>query len=91
MCGISGILSLNNQPIKFLDDRIELMTKSLGHRGPDQEGIYISKDKCFALSSNRLSIVAAKEIIDLPYTKNNNEFLSFNGEIYNYIDLKKKP
>ena len=45
MCGISGILSLDNKPIKFLDERIKLMTKTLVHRGPDQEGIYIfSKD-----------------------------------------------
>ena len=90
MCGISGILSLDNKPIKFLDERIKLMTKTLVHRGPDQEGIYISKNKCFALSNNRLSIVSPKEIIDLPFTKNNNEFLSFNGEIYNLKKTLKK-
>jgi len=90
MCGISGILSLNGEPIKDLKNRIQLMTKLLHHRGPDQEGIFISKKQTFGLSNNRLSIVSPKEFIDLPFTKNNNEFLSFNGEIYNYLSLKEE-
>ena len=90
MCGISGILSLNGKPIKDLKNRIQLMTKLLHHRGPDQEGMFISQKQTFGLSNNRLSIVSPKEIIELPFTKNKNEFLSFNGEIYNYRYLLKK-
>ena len=45
MCGVSGILSLNGDSVKFLDKRINLMTQILHHRGPDQQGIYISKKK----------------------------------------------
>ena len=89
MCGISGILSLDGKPINNLENRIQLMTKLLRHRGPDQEGTFISKKKNFALSNNRLSIVSPKEKINLPFTKNNNEFLSFNGEIYNYLSLRE--
>ena len=89
MCGISGIISLNKRPIDDLEPRIKLMTKMLHHRGPDQNGIYISKKKLCAISNNRLSIVSPKEKIDLPFTKNKNTYLSFNGEIYNYLDLKK--
>ena len=88
MCGISGILSLNGKPIKDLKNRIQLMTRLLHHRGPDQEGMFISQKQTFGLSNNRLSIVSPKEIIELPFTKNKNEFLSFNGEIYNFISLK---
>lgn len=84
MCGISGIISLNGNPISNLEDRIKSMTKALHHRGPDQSGIYISKKRNFALSNNRLSIVGVQEKIDLPFTKNHEDFLSFNGEIYNY-------
>ena len=90
MCGISGILSLDGKPIKNLKDRIKLMTELLHHRGPDQEGVYISQKKNFALSNNRLSIVSPKEIINLPFSKNKNEFLSFNGEIYNYKYLRNE-
>ena len=90
MCGISGIISLKNKPIKNLKSKIETMTKLLVHRGPDYSGVYINLKKSFALSNNRLSIVSPKEKINLPFTKDNNHFLSFNGEIYNYSDLKKK-
>jgi asparagine synthase (glutamine-hydrolysing) len=89
MCGISGIISLNGEPVRNLDSRIESMTKALHHRGPDQSGIYISKKRNCALSNNRLSIVGVNEKIDLPFTKNKKDFLSFNGEIYNYLEIKK--
>ena len=36
-----------------------------------------------------MAIVSPKEKIELPFTKNKNNYLSFNGEIYNYLDLKK--
>ncbi len=89
MCGISGILSLNGKPINNLENKIKLMTSLLYHRGPDQEGILVTQNHNFGLSNNRLSIVSPKEFIDLPFSKNNNEYLSFNGEIYNYLTLKK--
>ncbi len=84
MCGISGILSLDKKPIKNLKSKVLLMDKLLHHRGPDSSGVYIDKKKIFGFSNNRLSIVAPKEKIKLPFSKNNQHFLSFNGEIYNY-------
>ena len=47
MCGISGILSLDGKPIKNLKNKIHLMTKLLHHRGPDQEGMFISAKNNF--------------------------------------------
>ena len=90
MCGISGIISLNGKPINNLKSRIESMTKALHHRGPDQSGKKNKKKRNCALSNNRLSIVGAHEKIDLPFTKNHEDFLSFNGEIYNYLEIKKQ-
>ena len=89
MCGISGIYSLTKKPIKNLKLRLELMSDLLKHRGPDQNGIYISKNKAFGLSNNRLSIVEPKEKILLPFSKDKRNYLSFNGEVYNYIEIKK--
>ena len=90
MCGISGIYSLSKKPIKNLKPRLKLMTGLLHHRGPDQKGIYTSKNDTFGLSNNRLSIVSPDEKIILPFTKDKKNYLSFNGEIYNYLEIKKK-
>ena len=90
MCGISGIISLSGQKLDNIKDRIEVMSNLLDHRGPDQKGVFISEDQNFGLCNNRLSIVAPDQSFKLPFTKNNNEFLSFNGEIYNYFEIKKK-
>ena len=89
MCGISGIISLSGQKLDNIKDRIEVMSNLLDHRGPDQKGVFISEDQNFGLCNNRLSIVAPDQSFKLPFTKNNNEFLSFNGEIYNYFEIKK--
>jgi asparagine synthase (glutamine-hydrolysing) len=89
MCGIAGIISLNGEKVKNLEDKVRKMMRELHHRGPDQEGIYVNEKKTFGLSNNRLAIVAPNENIKLPFTKDDDNFLSFNGEIYNHISLKK--
>lgn len=89
MCGLSGIINLNNKPIKNLEQKINLMTKLLNHRGPDYAGKYINKKSSFGFSNNRLAIVSPKENIKLPYSKDGVSFLSYNGEIYNYLELQK--
>ena len=90
MCGINGIISIDGSPIKSLSLRLNLMNKLLNHRGPDSCGIYLTSRKNFGLSNNRLSIVSPKEDIVLPFTKNYNNFLSFNGEIYNYEEIRHR-
>ena len=66
MCGISGILSLNGKPINNLENKIKLMTSLLYHRGPDQEGIFISEDSRCAIGNTRLSIVDIKSKLRQP-------------------------
>ncbi len=81
MCGITGILDSKYK------DSIEVMTRAILHRGPDDDGFFI--DDYVALGMRRLSI------IDLargkqPITSTDDRFLIFfNGEIYNYKEIKK--
>jgi asparagine synthase (glutamine-hydrolysing) len=85
MCGITGIVRFNS-PVD--DTEIKSMTKSIAHRGPDGEGVFI-KDN-IALGHRRLSIIdldGGKQ----PMSYNNGSLhITYNGEIYNYIELKKE-
>lgn len=76
MCGINGI---------FNGELTKDITDILIHRGPDQKGLYHSKN-C-TLSNNRLSIVDIDEGVQP--VENGRYVMSFNGEIYNYKELVK--
>ena len=88
MCGFCGFISIDNKRddnLKILKD----MNRLLHHRGPDDEGYY-SKDNIF-LAHKRLSILDLNKRSNQPF-KNKDEsiILLFNGEIYNYLELKKE-
>jgi asparagine synthase (glutamine-hydrolysing) len=85
MCGIAGIISPYAPLIKPHD--VQLMINTLQHRGPDGEGKWLNNDHTVAFAHRRLSIIdvsgnASQPLQYLHYT------IIFNGEIYNYIELK---
>jgi asparagine synthase (glutamine-hydrolysing) len=87
MCGIAGIYNLkinaNNEAL------VKNMTNAMVHRGPDADGFF-SDDK-IALGHRRLSIIDLSENANQPiYDTTNNYIIIFNGEIYNYKELKSK-
>jgi asparagine synthase (glutamine-hydrolysing) len=86
MCGIAGILSFGEQ----LDlNGIQTMLTTLVHRGPDGEGTWVSLNKTVALGHRRLSIIDLSDSGKQPMHYANNRYsITFNGEIYNYIELK---
>lgn len=90
MCGIAGILKFSNPPISLHD--IKGMTDALKHRGPDGEGHYLESDGSLALGHRRLSILDltdnGKQPMELWDT--NRYVIVFNGEIYNYLELRAK-
>jgi len=91
MCGIAGIVGLNNTPVIMLEERLKKMGSMLIHRGPDQKGFYISNDHVVGIFNNRLSIVGVEQKIKLPVrSSDENYVLSFNGEIYNHKKLRKQ-
>lgn len=87
MCGILGIVSQNNK------NKSLLALNKLIHRGPDDLGSFT--DKNIFLGQRRLAIIdltpAGKQPMKLKCRKTNrNIYLLFNGEIYNYKELKKE-
>jgi asparagine synthase (glutamine-hydrolysing) len=87
MCGINGFLQFDN---KFKTNEIEKiikkMNKSIISRGPDDEGIYINKN--IGLGMRRLSIIDLKTGNQPIFNEDGSMVIIFNGELYNYKDLK---
>lgn len=86
MCGISGIINKENNRID--ESMIASITDIIKHRGPDDYGFYY--DKNFAFGHRRLSIVDLSSDGHQPMHYKNRYVITFNGEIYNYIELKKE-
>lgn len=84
MCGIAGLVS-DNKDKKSL---IKKMTDRIIHRGPDAEGFYI--DDNIALGHRRLSIIDLSNGDQPIYNEDKSIVVVFNGEIYNYIELKNE-
>ncbi len=86
MCGIVGLYQWTGVPIDKV--RLETMTHSLAHRGPDGSGVFI--DGPIGLGHRRLAIIDPSQG-QQPMTNENADIsISFNGEIYNYKELQSE-
>lgn len=84
MCGIAGIVGKNPEN-KFVLAR---MLEKQKHRGPDSHGVWSVEE--VSLGHNRLSILDLSEAANQPMISNCGRFvIVFNGEIYNYLELKQ--
>jgi asparagine synthase (glutamine-hydrolysing) len=90
MCGICGIISLTNQSLSTdILQKVGLMNNALAHRGPDDAGVW--HNDSVALAQRRLSIIDLSAAGHQPMVSPDNQIvITFNGEIYNYQDLKKQ-
>ncbi len=87
MCGIAGILTYS--PLADLPDRLSKMAQTMYHRGPDDEGIYISPDQRVGLVNRRLAIRDLSPAGHMPMSNQaGNVWITYNGEVYNTSDLK---
>ena len=85
MCGIAGFLHFDRE--KNVDHNvIKRMTDSISYRGPDGEGFYLHKN--LALGHPRLSIIDLSTGDQPMFSNDSSLALVFNGEIYNYIELR---
>ena len=87
MCGITGLINLNQE--KISSSTIQLMMDSMKHRGPDDEGIFI--DGNVGLGFVRLSIIDLSAAGHQPmHSADGTYVVVFNGEIFNYIELREE-
>jgi len=83
MCGIAGILGE-----KTFKASLDVMLNKQSHRGPDHTGTYIDPE--IALGHNRLSIIDLSPEANQPFKDiSDRYYMVFNGEIYNYVELRK--
>lgn len=89
MCGVAGIVQCDGAPVPRATSVAAVMGRALAHRGPDASGVWQSSDHQVLLVHRRLSIIdpgpdgAQPMILD-----GGNEVVAFNGEIYNYKELR---
>lgn len=85
MCGFIGVFNLNGEPVK---ERLLIeMRDAMTHRGPDDEGIYLSGP--VGLGFRRLSIIDLSTGHQPMSNAGGTVWIVFNGEIYNYMELRE--
>ena len=101
MCGINGILSnffdqnnqTNSNRRNELVTKLNVMNKLIKHRGPDGDGVWVSNNSTknnIGLGHVRLSIIDLSTAANQPLLDQQGNVLVFNGEIYNYLELKQR-
>src|SRR5262249_18540370 len=87
MCGIAGILAGGSAN----PSAVRAMNEAEAHRGPDGEGLWISPDGALALGHRRLAIVDLTDGCRQPMLlPDRDRAITFNGEIYNYVELRER-
>lgn len=87
MCGFVGVV--NRPGIEIQEPRFQEMIDVIAHRGPDDRGVYI--DENVGLGFRRLSIIDLSPAGHQPMESPDGNFvIVFNGEIYNYVEIRKE-
>jgi asparagine synthase (glutamine-hydrolysing) len=96
MCGFAGVVAWDD---RYRVDRAVLgrMSARIAHRGPDGEGVWLSHEgevsagrPQVGLVHRRLAIIDLDERANQPFTDGRGRWLAFNGEIYNYRELRRE-
>lgn len=87
MCGICGIVNFRHQPVKETD--LKSMMLKIKHRGPNDEGVFQHENMGFGFV--RLSIIDLSSAGHQPMQDESGRYtIVFNGEIFNYIELREE-
>ncbi|MBF0444361.1 MAG: asparagine synthetase B, partial [Magnetococcales bacterium] len=84
MCGIVGFVGAGDK------GDLKRMTKSLAHRGPDDQGVYADLNSGLFLGHRRLSILDIAGGSQPMWNRKGNTAIIFNGEIYNHMELRQE-
>ena len=88
MCGFVGAASILK---KYKQNNSFLDPSRIKHRGPDSCGVWLSKHENVIFYHNRLAVIDVSDGSNQPLSSDCGKFtIAFNGEIYNYLDIKKK-
>ncbi len=91
MCGIAGIFEMQTQAGGVAEDTLLRMSSAIHHRGPDDEGIWISPNRRLGLAFRRLSIIDLSAAGHQPMTTADGRFtIVFNGEVYNHLEIRRE-
>jgi asparagine synthase (glutamine-hydrolysing) len=88
VCGIAGIISLSSETVPDIQQRLQVMNELIRHRGPDGEGSWIHPQSSVGLTHRRLAIIDLSPSGKQPMSDGAGNWIVFNGEIYNYIELR---
>jgi asparagine synthase (glutamine-hydrolysing) len=89
MCGIAGVVTSDGSAVD--GDLAERMALLMRHRGPDDTGLWVAPDRRVALAHRRLSILDLTSAGHQPMATPDGEIcLVYNGEIYNYVELRSE-
>ena len=87
MCGIAGFISKTGDRRDERAAKLDAMCRVITHRGPDEQGTVVEGRA--AMGMRRLSIIDLATGQQPIYNTDDTKLIVFNGEIYNYLDLKK--
>jgi len=88
MCGLVALIS---PAVPIRDDLLLVMRDRLIHRGPDNGSNWVRKGQGVALAHRRLSVIDTSHSADQPMATADGVLrIAFNGEIYNYLELKRE-
>jgi asparagine synthase (glutamine-hydrolysing) len=89
MCGIAGIAVEPERSLPDLRERLGAMAREMAHRGPDDEGIFVTVDGRVGLASCRLAIRDLSPAGHMPMANEDGTvWITYNGEIYNAGELR---
>lgn len=91
MCGIAGVIKSAEGPRDRVREAVSRMQACLRFRGPDDEGVFVSPDGRAAFAHTRLSILDLSPAGHQPMSTPDGRYtITFNGEIYNFLSLRKE-
>jgi asparagine synthase (glutamine-hydrolysing) len=87
MCGIAGAATLHGEPLPTLTRDLDVMSDLIAHRGPDGSGTWRDRSARVGFAHRRLAIIDL-ETGAQPMRGRSGAVITYNGEIYNYVELR---